>query len=94
MRVLLGPLQSTNNQDLLALRQTLAWPIEVRQAADGVLHDRFIIGAHRLRPPWMCQRNQKIMPFIYWSGRISVLDELCPHKGSARTHKSTLPEAL
>ena len=47
VRVLIGPLYSTNDQDLIELRQTLALadrPIEVRQAADGVLHDRFIIG--------------------------------------------------
>ena len=45
--MLIGPLQSKNDQDLIALRQTLASavrPIEVRRAADGVLHDRFIIG--------------------------------------------------
>jgi len=47
VRVLIGPLQSKNNQDLIELRQILASahrPIEVRRAADGVLHDRFIIG--------------------------------------------------
>jgi len=47
LRVLIGPLQSKHDQDLVALRQTLALahrPIEVRRAADGVLHDRFIIG--------------------------------------------------
>jgi len=47
VRVLIGPLYSKHDQDLIALRQTLALahrPIEVRQAADGVLHDRFIIG--------------------------------------------------
>ena len=47
VRVLIGPLKSKNDQDLVELRQTLASshrPIEVRRAAEGVLHDRFIVG--------------------------------------------------